>query len=200
VAAGGHNDGVLGVDPLAGAGQPTGAGFDVVLVLHVACAFVALVSVSLSGVESARLLAIRPGLRPPDDLVRYYAPGTNWPGRALHGVPVFGFALLGLSRHAYVLGDGWVTAGLVLWVLAAALAEMVLWPSERRVQELLSRGVGVPEPGPGPAAGSGPDVGADVGAEGGKDGWGRPCRSVAGASAAIVALMVVATVVMFVQP
>ena len=63
-------------------------------------------------------------------------------------MPLFGFALLGLSSRAYRLDDGWVLWGLVLWVVATLGAEGLLWPAERRVQVLLSaeRAVGSAAP------------------------------------------------------
>jgi hypothetical protein len=48
---------------------------------------------------------------------------------------VFGFALLGMSQGAYSITDGWVLAGLVLFVALALLAEGALWPAERRLQQ-----------------------------------------------------------------
>ena len=66
-----------------------------------------------------------PGVTPlPEPLRRYFRPGVNWAGRTIYGIPVFGFALLAMSR-AYALGDSWVLAGLVLFVGVALLAEGV---------------------------------------------------------------------------
>ena len=183
--------------------QPTGAGFDLVLLAHVACVVVALVSVALSGVQAARLLVLATGTRPSAGLVRYYAPGVNWPGRAVYGVPAFGFALLGLSHQAYGIGDGWVLSGLVLWVGAAVLAEGVLWPAERQVQAGVALAEGMAEaavgrvPGPvaDPAAGGldgAPDrAAADVR---------RSCRVVVASAATVVAILMVAVVLMVAQP
>jgi hypothetical protein len=70
----------------------------------------------------------------PETLQRYFRPGVNWAGRTIYGIPVFGFALLGMSRGAYAVTDAWVLLGLVLFVAVALLAEWVLWPAERRVQ------------------------------------------------------------------
>ncbi len=59
---------------------------------------------------------------------RYFRPGVNWAGRALYGVPVFGFALVAASDGAFDAGDAFVAVGLVLWLVAAVLAEVVVWP------------------------------------------------------------------------
>jgi uncharacterized membrane protein len=56
----------------------------------------------------------------------------------VYGIPVFGFALLAMSQGAYALGDGWVLAGLVLFVLLAVVAEVAMWPAERRLQHALT--------------------------------------------------------------
>ena len=61
----------------------------------------------------------------PDAVVRYFRPGVNWAGRAVYGIPVFGFALLALSHGAYSLRDGWVNAGLAIFV---AVVLVVLRP------------------------------------------------------------------------
>jgi hypothetical protein len=120
----------------SGRHQPTGAGFDLLLLGHVASAIVAFLSIVVSGVEAARLLG-RSGAVVPASLVRYYAPGVNWVARAIYGVPIFGFALLADSRGAFDLSDGWVLAGLFVWVGVAAIGECALWPAERRVQQAL---------------------------------------------------------------
>lgn len=73
-----------------------------------------------------------------DGVRRYFRPGVNWAARALYGVPVFGFALISSSSGAFAAGDGFVVAGLGLWALAAVVAEAVVWPGERRIQEVVS--------------------------------------------------------------
>ena len=113
--------------------RPTGAAFDVVLLLHVACVVVGTGSVVVGGLQARRLQ--RAGAGPvPADLRGYFAPGPNWAGRVLYGVPIFGFVLLGMSDGFFELADGWVLYGFVLWILAVAVAEGVLWPTERRIR------------------------------------------------------------------
>jgi hypothetical protein len=55
-------------------------------------------------------------------------------------VPVFGFALIAASKEAFSGNDGFVVAGLGLWALATVVAEAVVWPGERRIQETLGAG------------------------------------------------------------
>lgn len=158
----------------AAAHQPDGVGFTVVLVLHVAAAVVAAITLVASEVAGARLAAVRAGPAPAH-VRTYFGPGGNWAGRSLWLVPVFGGALLGMSRGTYDVGDTWVVAGIGLWLAAIALAEGVLWPAERRAGRALD----------GPA------------------GWQdahRAARVVCWSAAAVFSLLVVATAVMVGRP
>ena len=115
--------------------QPTGAAFDVVLLLHVACVVVGLATTAAAAATATRLRRLlRTGAPVPDALRRYFQPGVNWAGRAVYGIPVFGVALIAMSQGAYALGEGWIVAGVALFVAMAAVGEGVLWPAERRLQ------------------------------------------------------------------
>ena len=115
--------------------QPNSPGFDVVLIVHVACVVVSLVTLVASAVTASRLrTVVAGGGSLPEALARYFRPGVNWAGRSLYGIPVFGFVLLALSHGAYSLSDGWVLGGLFIFVVMVLLAEGVLWPAERRLQ------------------------------------------------------------------
>ena len=74
----------------------------------------------------------------PVAVVRYYRPGVNWVGRVLFLVPVLGVALVAMSGGQWGYSDGWVTIGLGVWVVVALVAEGVLWPAERRLQEVVA--------------------------------------------------------------
>jgi uncharacterized membrane protein len=156
---------------------PTGAVFDIVLLLHVACATVGLGTVVVSGVQAGRLLAAG-GAGPSPTLVAYFAPGVNWVGRVLYAVPLLGLALLGLSQGAYGLDDGWVQWGLGLWVVAILCAEGLLWPAERRIQSKLEAH------GADPAA---PELR-------------RACRTTCLAAGWLVAVLILAIVLMVARP
>ena len=115
--------------------QPDGAAFDVVLLLHVGCVVVGLVTAATAGATATRLRRLLGSPLPlPEPLRRYFRPGVNWAGRTVYGIPVFGFALVAMSQGAYALGDGWVLGGLALFAAIALLGEGVLWPTERRLQ------------------------------------------------------------------
>jgi uncharacterized membrane protein len=127
--------------------QPDGAAFDIVLLLHVGCVVVGLVTTATAAATATRLRRLfgSPGHGPvpvpvpvPVPLRRYFRPGINWAGRTVYGIPVFGFALLALSRGAYALGQGWVLGGLVLFAGVALVGEGVMWPAERRLQVALN--------------------------------------------------------------
>jgi hypothetical protein len=127
--------------------QPDGAAFDIVLLLHVVCVVVGIVTTVTAAATAARLRRLLGTSVPlPEPVRRYFRPGINWAGRAIWGIPVFGFALLALSQGAYGLRDGWVTGGLVIFVVMALLAEGVLYPAERRVQAGLGSSDGGPVP------------------------------------------------------
>jgi hypothetical protein len=119
--------------------QPSGAAYDVVLLLHVACVVVGMVTVATAAATARRLGRLARTAAPvPEPLRRYFHPGVNWAGRTIYGIPVFGFALLGMSQGAYAVTDAWVLSGLVLFVAVALLAECILWPAERRLQRAVA--------------------------------------------------------------
>jgi uncharacterized membrane protein len=157
---------------------PTGALYSILLILHVLCAVVGFGSMVVTGVQAAR--ARRGPATPGAEAVRrYFRPGVNWAGRALYGVPVFGFGLIAASNGAFSSGDGFVVAGLVVWIVGALLAEAVVWPGERRIQVGLSRGWG--------EAGTVPALDRD-------------CRQVVAAAVVLAVLFVAATVFMIGKP
>ena len=164
---------VLAVHPV-----PTGAGYTLLLLLHVASAVVGFGAVVVSGVQ-ATAAAKGPGGARAEEARRYFRPGVNWAARALYGVPVLGFALLGASRGAFGSGDAFVTGGLGLWLVAAAVAEAVVWPAERRVQEMVS--------GRWEEAAANGDLARD-------------CRALTFGSGALAAVFVAATVLMVGKP
>ncbi len=126
--------------------QPDGAAFDIVLLLHVACVLAGLATTVTAAATATRLRRLlEAGATVPEPVRRYFRPGVNWAGRSLWGIPIFGVALLAMSKGAYDLHDAWVTWGLVLFVAVAFLAEGLLWPAERRIQSELSVAPGVGE-------------------------------------------------------
>jgi uncharacterized membrane protein len=166
---------------------PTGPGFDIVLLLHVAAVVIGLAAVVASGVQAGRLRKLVPtdsedGVAAvPENLRRFFSPGMNWAGRSIYAVPILGFVLLGLSHHAFSFSDSWVQFGIGLWVIAALDAEIRMWPAEQRIQKQLL---------------GDPDTGATTD-------WTavrRECRVVSMSAMLVVVLFVAAIVLMFAQP
>ncbi|HWD50915.1 MAG TPA: DUF2269 family protein [Acidimicrobiales bacterium] len=129
-----------GFDALVAVSVNRGAGYQVVVLAHVLAAVVGFGAVGVAGAYALVL-----GRRGPssESVVRYYRPGVNWAGRVLFVVPILGFVLIGMSRTppgGYAVSDGWVLIGLLLWAAAALAAEMVLWPTERGLQQLVAAG------------------------------------------------------------
>jgi hypothetical protein len=118
-------------------GTPTGAAFDIVLILHVACMLIAFASLFTTGVQAWRARR-GPEAASAPSVARYFRPGINWPGRAIYLVLVFGICLVAMSGHAYDFGDPFVQIGLILWIVAVSVAELVVWPGERMLQGVIS--------------------------------------------------------------
>jgi hypothetical protein len=68
---------------------------------------------------------------------RYFRPGPNWAARSVYLVPILGVVLVETSHGANRFAQLWVWVSLVLWVLAVGLAHTVVWPGERRIQQLV---------------------------------------------------------------
>jgi hypothetical protein len=154
---------------------PTGAVYSILLLLHVGTAVVGFGALVMTGVE-ARRAGKGPAGPGAEGVRRFFKPGINWAARALYAVPVFGFALISSSKGAFSTDDGFVLAGLGLWALATMTAEFVVWPGERRIQEVVSA-----------QWATDPRFEAD-------------CRRVALAAALLSVVFVVAVVLMVAQP
>jgi hypothetical protein len=174
--------------------QPDGAAFDVVLLLHVGCVVVGLVTTATAAATARRLRSLLGSSRSlPEPLRRYFRPGINWAGRTVYGIPVFGFALVAMSQGAYALGQGWILGGLAIFAALAFVGEGVLWPAEQRVQIALSRGDG--------NGGAPDDVQAEAdGIEGTERTLSHDAAVLSQAAVAALVLLVAGTVLMIAQP
>ncbi len=167
--------------------QPDGAAFDVVLVLHVGCVAAGLATAAAATATATRLRRLLRASAPlPEPLRRYFRPGVNWAGRSVYGIPVFGLALLAMSQGAYALSQGWVLAGLVIFLAVALLAEGVLWPAERRLQVSVA------------AVTAGTDGTADPNED--TSSMARDATSMARAGGVVLALLIAGMVIMVAQP
>jgi hypothetical protein len=166
--------------------QPAGAAFDIVLLLHVGCVVVGIVTTATAAATASRLRRLLEASLPlPEPLRRYFRPGTNWAGRTIYGIPVFGLALIAMSQGAYALGQGWVLGGLAIFAILAYLGEGVLWPAEQRLQAALA------EKSHGGDEAGGGDPGEIVA---------RHATVVSRAAAVALVLLVAGTVLMIAQP
>jgi hypothetical protein len=117
---------------LAGAaGSARNPAYDLVLLAHVLSALVGFGSVVVAGLYA---LAFERSNPPTEAVRRYYRPGVNWAGRVIYLVPTFGVALIAMSDGDWSYADHWIVIGLGLWAFAAVVAEVALWPAERRLQ------------------------------------------------------------------
>ncbi len=152
--------------------------YDVLLILHVATALIGFGSIAVGGLY-ARRGAASPAPSGEDRLVRFFAPGVDWPARLIFVVPALGLAmLLGGDRPA--VGHLWPWLGLAIWFLAAGVATARTWPAEKRAQRALS------------------DLAA-----GEADGLARfrlACRQMEGAAAVVAVCFVAVVALMIVQP
>ena len=165
--------GVTQAHPVLAASLHTrSAAYDIVLLAHILAALVSLVIVAVAGGSAFALGRSGPTT---EALRRYYRPGINWAGRTLFLVPILGAVLVGMSQGDWSYADDWVVIGLVVWLAAALIGELVLWPAERRLRAGVARG-------------------EEAG------GLATDCAGATGASVAIAVLLVAATVVMVAKP
>ncbi|MGC8462307.1 MAG: hypothetical protein ACP5P9_01355 [Acidimicrobiales bacterium] len=182
--------------------------YDTVLLAHVLAALASMAVVSIAGAQALvlrRSSDLTPAVR------RYYRPAVNWGGRVLFLVPVLGATLVALSGGAWSYGDTWIVVGLVAWAAVALAGELVLWPAERRLQQLVATwpsptSVGARAAAQAPDAGAAPGTLSD-GPEVGLDGPGlalRQCRGlclrVAVTAGGMVVVLVAVAVVMVAKP
>jgi uncharacterized membrane protein len=166
---------------------PKGAVYSILLLLHVAGAVIGFGALAMTGVQ-ARRARRGPGGVGSEGVRRFFRPGVNWAARTLYAVPVFGFALISSSAGAFSTGDGFVIVGLVLWALATVVAEIVVWPGERRIQVVVSTRWDASEP---TAAGLGGDT---------DDRFAQDCRRVALACGLLSGVFIAAVIVMVARP
>lgn len=128
------------------ASPPQSIAFDLVLIVHVGVALVAAVVLMTSYGAARSLSAARSGAAWPEATARYFTPGPEIAGRVLYLIPLSGAALLGMSQHAFDIGDTFVWLGLALWLVAVGAAEHLVFAAGRRLRRQIADGV-VPDDG-----------------------------------------------------
>jgi hypothetical protein len=115
-------------------------GYDVLLVLHILSALMAIVAFALSGGYALLLDHAEPTSRVAAR--RYFAAGPNRVAFfALFGVPVSGVVLFVVHHGQRFTGGLWLPAGAGLWALAAIVALEVVRPAEAEISSVI-RGTG----------------------------------------------------------
>ena len=117
--------------------------YDFVLLLHLVAVVVGFGGVLLNGLYGAQAKK-RPG---PGGLAiaeANYFVSTRVAEIAIYLVPLFGFALVGLSDSAWSLSDTWVWGSIVLYVIGLLIARLVMVPTSARMIEMMR--TGAPDP------------------------------------------------------
>lgn len=157
--------------------------YDVLLICHIAVAFIGFGSIAITGVFARRgVVSKAPG--EDETVVRFFRPGTDWPGRLVLLVPFFGLAML-FGGDRVDVPAVWPWIGLAIWTVAVGLVSGTCWPAERQAQQqmLLVR-----------QAGNGVEADAAVGA------FREACRRLERGAGFVSVLFVMAVTVMVWQP
>ena len=124
--------------------------YDFVLLLHLVAVVIGFGGVLLNGVYGAQAKQ-RPG---PGGLAiteANFFVSTKFAEIALYLVPLFGFALVGLSDSAWEFSQTWISLSIILYVIGLANAQFVLIPTQRKMIEMMR--AGPPDPAQMDAAG-----------------------------------------------
>ena len=124
------NNGNMGI---IAASPPRSAIFDLVLIVHILVALLSVITMAAAYAAASSLSSLGSDGSWPSSAVRFFRPGPEVIGRVIHLLPVTGLALLGLSRGAFQLTDGFVMAGLALWLIGGGIAELVVFPASRDI-------------------------------------------------------------------
>jgi len=164
--------------PLAGIVPPKSTVYDLMLLVHIGVALIALISMIAASVAARSLRRTPAGQAWPLAGARYFSPGPDVVGRTLYLIPLSGAALIGLSHRAITLHDAFVLVGLVLWALVAATAELAVFRPGDRLRTLVGSDDRAPR----------------------EDLWRRDATTIALGVDLVVLLVVAASVVMIAQP
>ena len=122
----------------------TSVGYDIVFLIHL-LAGVAVLAVFITMHYSAQKVA-----RGADSAVQQakFPVGRNWAARMLHILPITGIIMSITGSDKVSFSQPWVSAGLLIYILAAGHLEARLLPSERAIAQTISeKGVASPEVG-----------------------------------------------------
>lgn len=114
------------------------AGFDVALIVHVLSGAISLVVLAAAYASAAALGHRKAGEAWQEGDRRFFRPGRELGGRSVYLVPVTGFVVVGLSGSEFSMGDGFVSIGMLLSLIAIALGELLVFPAIGRLRRLVS--------------------------------------------------------------
>ena len=157
---------------------PRSAAYDVLLLIHILVGLGVIVIMISTYVAAMSLSSTHTGDVWPPQARRYFTPGPQIVGRSIYLLPVTGFAMLGLSQGAFSTSTPFVVIGLVLWVVAAVVAEICVFAPSARIAEVVRDETVVPTPGS----------------------WKRDVALMRWSIDAVVLVVVIAAIVMLVQP
>jgi len=114
-----------------------GGAYRVTLLLHVFCAIVGLGGVTLNGVYgvASRKAIGHGGLA----IVRANAKATSIAELFIYAVPVFGFALVGMSDDRWAFDQTWLWLSLIVYAIALGISLGLLLPAFRKYEALVDR-------------------------------------------------------------
>ncbi len=110
--------------------------YDILLIAHIACAFIGFGSIAVSSLAARRG---RSSADPASEpwVVRFFREGTDWPGRLIFLVPLFGLAML-FGGDRTDISKVWPWLGLGLWTVAVGFSTGLGWPAEADAQRSLA--------------------------------------------------------------
>jgi len=114
---------------------PRSTAFDLVLILHVGVVVVSIVTVG--ALYAAAMPLSKVGDAWPPSSVRFFSSAHEVAARSLYLIPITGFILVGVSQGHFAISNGFVSAGLGLWVLALLLSEGLVFPRRNRIHRAL---------------------------------------------------------------
>jgi hypothetical protein len=127
--------------------------YDIVFVLHIMTAIVGFGGVMLNGIYGAAAKAAGgiEGLA----IARANHKVSSIAEKAIFAVPVFGIALVAMSKGAIKFSQTWVWLAFLLYAIAITISLTVMVPGAKRLIALMTELTAVPVGGPPPGAGSG---------------------------------------------
>ena len=113
-------------------------GYVSLIIAHALCALIGFGALAATG---AYAQAVRSSRDPfsSETLRRYFRPGHNVASATIVAVPILGGCLL-VAQHGQDVHLTYPWIGLACWGVAATVAATVVWPAERKLQDMLAPG------------------------------------------------------------